>query len=663
MTTMTVYSTKNLRIGVTECLDEAIQLVHDVERAGRLFQAHTRWGKTLAIRLLAYCMNYGYVDPETGEMVSPTSSVHVLVTPGKHLVEQALDDKKWAKNLETYEMDAPVMRRCSIAATDNYRQISTNGERFFAVTIQQLMELDKSPLLRQWVEHVTWVYKRPPIFHFDEVHFNNEIKPWGELVVKVQGYGGKTIGWTATPQRADNGVIPGARVSVRGQTDGKETVLKGIRIDEHGERWAILEDRQVSVTDLIIHPDVTITFARGWNLKYILKVDPDFIDMALEQLNIDGSSEGAKMLSDLSASFIRKHGILRQVVEDPAFIRYCANAVARAFARYENPQVLIFSNADNKSTRGLDKHARLIKRIFQEEMPTLSMDIDTGNADDPGAAMKKFEDGGCDALVVKRMGAVGWDVPRIMIVVDLSVDRTAARCMQAWLRGATLNGSSVVFTLIMPQDELALDIFKSEIDREGGNAELKDIAPIGTREEPIQPDERPFFNMGEPEHGDFVDSDRNTASRDEKPIIDWFMKTFPTVSHYYTQPEIAGKIDGKFKVDGFPEDEPTERTDIRISDLQSTVSSNMDKYINGSGVYNSTTRCNSRNGLSWDDHIKQCWHTFRLRCGGYTRFPKDAKGDVVEIKKLRDIELLEEMKKQSTIMAETVRRENHKSTV
>lgn len=653
---VTKFSPLNLREGATSCLNEAVQMAYDKERPGRLIQAHTRWGKSLIVRWIAYCMNYGYIDPGTGEVVDPTSSAHVLATPGKHLVEQMLNSKKWAGNLRLFGIEAPEMKRCAIGSTSSHRQIGANGERFFAVTIQQLTELDKTSILREWISWMRHKYGLPVVFHFDEVHFNNEQKPWGELVTKVQEYGALTIGWTATPQRADNGLIAGARIRLIGQDNGIESIVKNIRTDENGERWATIEDREVAVTDYEMLPDVAITFATGWNMNYILKVDHDFVDVELSELGIDGSEENALRLSDLSSSFIRKNAILRTVVESTVFVRLAVQSALRHLRTFRtvNPtaQILVFSNSDTTASAKMDKHANLIKKIFESEAPELKVLIDTGNIDNPGKGMAAFENGECDVLIVKRMGAVGWDVPNISVVVDLSVDRTPARCMQAWMRGATVDDKYPfkLFALILPQDAPSNEIFRDQIDREGGVSTVKDVSIIGSREEKLDENQRPVFVVKDVGHGDFLDSDLNFAPREMLGTVDWFMNEFPAVKGNYSQAEIASKLGGHLSApngNGYTDDG---RTDKKADDLRSDVASNMDEYAR------MVLRYDPNNQAKYAMERKMLWGQLVDRCGGISRWPKDAGGQRVELKKINDLDLLEVMKNQSAIMLEHARR-------
>ena len=82
-------------------------------------------------------------------------------------------------------------------------------------------------------------------------------------------------------------------------------------------------------------------------------------------------------------------------------------------------------------------HARRVVDILKRISPQFKCIIATSAASSEGIkALQRFQNGEGDVLVVKQMGGVGYDVPRLKVELDLSVVRTAASFVQRVARVA-----------------------------------------------------------------------------------------------------------------------------------------------------------------------------------------------------------------------------------
>jgi hypothetical protein len=93
----------------------------------------------------------------------------------------------------------------------------------------------------------------------------------------------------------------------------------------------------------------------------------------------------------------------------------------------------------------------------------------TNKTDGPTAdALLSFNDDDVDVLLLKNIGRVGFDCPRLKVLGDFSTIRSEGKVAQTWLRVSTPY-DNIPGVIITPGDPTACDLFEKIVTHNGGD--------------------------------------------------------------------------------------------------------------------------------------------------------------------------------------------------
>ena len=269
-----------------------------------------------------------------------------------------------------------------------------------------------------------------PVFFVDEAHTGSVDNQWGTTAKYLQDAGAHLVLLTATPNRSDKTLISGFEYE-RVHTE-PTTVRRGQEL-WRGDRvtWRLL-------------PDHETTFAEAWaetppSLCYISRI-PIAVEMARFGFDADGE-KGITDLSGVPASHVRS--ALGSVVRDADVVTACCAKFVE-FLRDRRKAVpetagIIFVGNDLQDDTQDNAHARQVVDALLRFDRNLDIKVATSTSDEnPQGVIYDFQNGKGNVLIVKQMGGVGMDVPRLKVLLDLSTFRTESLYVQRICRVATV---------------------------------------------------------------------------------------------------------------------------------------------------------------------------------------------------------------------------------
>ncbi len=225
--------------------------------------------------------------------------------------------------------------------------------------------------------------------------------------------------------------------------------------------------------------------------------DPQF-DVELDTYREGETEPRRRWLSTLSGYEVREQ--LDAVVRDPQVIELGVRKMITGLEemRRANPgtaraAAIVYSVNDRPSER--NAHANRIRDEIRQQAPALktlivTMAMDDDFDTDAVAQLREFsrETSEWDVLIVKQMGAIGLNTPRLKVGLDLSAQRAKGPYIQRANR-TTRPWAGVYHAIyITPDDCLAKALFEELIEAHGGayvrTAEVVDSYEIPVDETP-----------------------------------------------------------------------------------------------------------------------------------------------------------------------------------
>lgn len=449
-----------------EGIPGSIQMIVDRHRAGEKatsIVAPPRYGKSDIIRLSSMEL------VQTG-----LASAALALVPWDNLADQLVEKDKTIPMTQRYmNQRLPSMPDLFVAGriktiSDSFHETSTL-QHLFTATIQ-LVNNQRVPFFQNWLSRCMFYGERPVVF-IDEGQLLSNSNEWGAIAQDVIDAGAHVVLLTGTPYRADSKPIPGFRVKVLSQENIERRISK--RINDKQIKKTTYEGTKA---EQILEANYEVTLKQAWEIKALCKVDTKWID---SKLDIDGET---KSLSEIKGCDATKH--LRSVVTnkktiDAAMQKAIEDMHDRRRAGMSDSAIIVVTasdiNGDDASDGEVNYHARMVKKRIKRIDPSLDVMIAT-QADDRAESkqkegkknLKKFSNGSGDVLIVKNMGTVGLDCPRIKTVVLLGTTRQLATWTQTILRGATTWGNVAYFTLILTDDEKNKNNWNFIVHGQGG---------------------------------------------------------------------------------------------------------------------------------------------------------------------------------------------------
>ena len=121
-------------------------------------------------------------------------------------------------------------------------------------------------------------------------------------------------------------------------------------------------------------------------------------------------------------------------------------------------------------------------------MTRLKFVVATGDESSGGLnALRKFQQGEGDVLVVKQMGGIGYDAPRLKVGLDLSLVRQPASYLQrvlrigrVWRYGTGEREMQMTAVYITPDDMEGAAVWQKFINDEHGETSLTNVEYVET---------------------------------------------------------------------------------------------------------------------------------------------------------------------------------------
>ena len=429
----------------------SIQVIVNRHKQGKTatsIVAPPRYGKSDIIRLSAMEL------VQTGHACAALALV-----PWDNLADQLVSTDKTTSMVQRYMTERlPDMPDLFVAGRikmihDTFHETSTL-QHLFTATIQ-LAKLNISAF-QSWVNRCMF-YGERPIVYIDEGHLLSSQNNWGDIAKVVIGSGAHIVLLTGTPYRSDSKPIPGFEVVTIKQEDIQRTISK--RIDDEKILVSFYEGLQ---TEQILKPNYEVTLAQAWAVGALCKIDTKWIDSTLE---IDSVEQNLSSLKRCEALRYLRPVVMNKKTIHASMVKAIEDMHARRCAGMRDSAIIVVTASDMSddedfSDGDVNFHARRVRDEIKIIDPTLQVLIAT-QADDKSekkqkagkANLKRFsEEGVGDVLIVKNMGTVGLDCPRIKTVVLMGTTRQLATWTQTILRGATTFGNVAYFTLILTDD-------------------------------------------------------------------------------------------------------------------------------------------------------------------------------------------------------------------
>ncbi len=492
----------------------------------------TRYGKSDVIKMGGL-----------GLLLDGLASYIVVLEPATVLAQQILDPSRMEASAQRYNVPSAIATGITRWVMNNspIRPFPPRDAKFVSLTVQ-MANLNRE-FFEDWIDHIKYQRMPVPVFFVDEAHTGSIGNEWGATATALQKAGAHLVLLTATPNRTDKTFIAGFDYEqVRTEPT---TVRRGMEV------W-----RGDRVTYRLV-PDHETTFSQAWAelppaLCYIAR-----IPIAVEMARYGFGENGEKAITDISevpASRVRS--ALAEIIRDDYVVKACCSEFVKSLKeRKQNfPAtagiVFVGNDLNREDDAETNSHARRVAEALRQFDKSLDIKIATSTYDeDPRGVLDDFQNGKGDILIVKQMGGVGMDVPRLKVCLDLSTFRTEALYVQRICRVATVwqptddpDDLVLTATYITPDDPFSEALFDNFIRREGGDAETVTPAELDyIRTETSQQQRLPdlYVPTGNTSIGHMKDTEQRTAEGSWLAPVRKLASVLPEVLNKRTEPELA----------------------------------------------------------------------------------------------------------------------------
>ena len=470
-----------------------------------------------------------------------------FVTPSSVLTAQLIDEEKVADMARRYQLGSlewlsvyPVEHkpahpfpRVHIAAMNI--QLANRNLQFFSELVKDT--IDRTGL-------------RPAVF-FDEAHTSSRENAWGNCIRTWQNAGAFLVVLTATPYRADKGRIPGFSYVPM----GNEPVTIRRRT---GERQITISEGFSQLYE--IKADYAATFRQVWDEEpspVLCKVTRRPYEVNLSRIDgLTGDLKETQVLSELTQEDTERN--LMRILKDQKVIGDGCFHLQRELSTRKSDApdaaAIVFVGNDDRELEDEDnKHARDVESALSTMAPELKVLRATSKDVDPDGVIRRFIRGEGDVLIVKFMGGVGLDIPRLKVCLDLSRVRTRAAFIQRLTRICTVwdptgKPEDLITTAdyISPADCFSAALFQALITDQGGDARELDTQDV-RNEDADYPEQEPlpdYFQVtGTDRPESFEDSDKRSTPGEKLDFAQRMAEAFPEIANRRTKNEIVERAE------------------------------------------------------------------------------------------------------------------------
>lgn len=625
------------RIGVAEAAEVIL------ERISRGLQTTTivlppRYGKSNLMRSVSIeAMHIGLVGAV------------VCLVPWVFLAEQ-LNYRNSVKQMERlHGMDqAPARPRASdydiLSGKINPRFYEDQPQRaWWTMTMAQACQESTRLILKSAATHFKDDEHRPLLVWIDECHLTSSGEDgWGEIARELSLAGAHLVLLTGTPERSDNVAPFGFKTIELDREDEEKWRRAAVQPEEDG-LVALEKISQQKVRNKLI-ADYKVSLKQAWSADILAGLFARYFTFKSDGEDVHDQSitEGRRSL----AAAVRKPEVIAQAVD--LMLDEMKNRRANAEGR--DTAAIVFVGSDRYTDNSIandekkDYECRQVKRIIEERWKRFfgtSADVKIATlGDDNGVKARKtivrfvgddIIPGEGDVIIVKQMGGVGLDAPRLKIGVDLSTTRSLSNTIQRWLRIATKYGKVRYGTMILPGDANTMALWEAIVREEGGQTSYDNLSVIDTKiVGTTEGDESPELTISEPARYGAIDTELRYVDVDEDLNVDAIFESDPSLAILLTRSKVADMIaKGLLKVPEKMVSPPSTMRDINqiIQDRLSTIHKYSKQLASRAAPYSESDTTND-----WVTALKQIMIQ-----------AKNFAGIAGELKTCRDINKLEAM--------------------
>ena len=409
-----------------------------------------------------------------------------------------------------------------------------------------------------WVAQEKREHGVPPVIYVDEAHTGSDSNEWGNSVSQLGQAGAFIVVMTGTPFRTDHRRIVGF--------DWKESEIKPVsisrpRVDAHGDHQVDIFEGQKTI--LTLEADFEYGLRQAWDVDKppsickLTRLPFDF-DLHTRDLVTD-SYLGQSALSQVHPS--RLAGQLGPMLREDKVIEFFADKLItqlkdRKLDAKDTAGIVLVGNDRPELDQRENDHAERVAEILFSIDPGIKTLIATSAESSQGTrALERFQrrnDG--DVLIVKQMGGVGYDVPRLKVCLDLSVVRTPTayiqrlcRIARIWRVSENQDEWQMTATYITPDDALGAALWQFFVTDQRGETSLTNVEFVQTVEKGDGDEggerKREAYSVGDLRDPDFYsDTNLQVSPGETLSIVQRLAKAVPPLQRIWTLPDMEKAI-------------------------------------------------------------------------------------------------------------------------
>ncbi len=485
----------------------------------------------------------------------------IILEPAENLRAQIINNASMHETADRYKLPYGLHRtwEAKSAITLPWPPGRNRDASFIAMTIQLASGPYNRVTLAQWVADQEAKNGAPVVVFIDEAHTASDQNSWGATAQALGDAGAIIVLLTGTPYRADKRPIAGFKVDpVR-----VDPVRIQTRVAEGGQQLVNIHEGHKVIGRLRVAYEHTLHDA--WNvdsppsLCKLTRIPLDFDLYTHDRLT--GEARPNTALSAVQPNRIR--GQLSRLLRNSHVVEVACKVFLRELylkqkATRQAAGIIFVGNNDNAEVDPMEREQALKVEDTLRKLAPFSLKVKVATNDQAAEAhraLKEFQDGDGDVLIVKQMGSLGYDAPRLKVGLDLSLYRQAASYVQrvmrlgrVWKYGPGEKDVMMQAVYITPDDMKGLALWNNFISGEGGDTELTNTELVETLiaqehdGEEATPAPQDYYTVADVRLADYSDTDGVQAAAETKPEVERVIEAWPPIQNAGSQPVIAEAI-------------------------------------------------------------------------------------------------------------------------
>ena len=573
-------------------------------------------------------------------MLQQLVSRALILEPAESLRHQIVDRQKMQEASDRYNLP-PVLGsgiqtyEAVTAPRSPFPPTRQANAAFISMSIQ--MANNHRHRLVQWIQWEIREKRVPPVVFVDEAHTGSSANEWGTTIRALREAGAFTVLLTGTPYRADRRPIEGFRWE-EGTTE--QVRLFRRRQGADGERLVDIHEGHRTALRLI--PDYEYSIRNAWDIENppsLCKMTRLPYDFELSNYGeVSQEYRGSNTLSQLQPTQLA--GTLGTLLRQDSVIEsFCNGLVTHLRNRqrgFRESAAIVFVGNDRAEEGEEDNwHANRFVEILETITREFKCVIATSTTGDGVKSLQRFQEGDGDIIIVKQMGAVGYDVPRLKVMADLSVVRSPTAYVQKVCRiarvcqaGETNQEMQMTAVLLTPDDILGAALWQNFIAAQDGETSMTNTEYVETKTAEAQEQgEREYVVVDSVRPGDiYSDTNMQVSPAESLDPVSRLVSEVPILERFMTWPDVEKNLDGFRRGLGIGEEEQISE-DIQSSQNDDDKNENVAESSGGAVVEdgNESQRTDQAGLTRLAGRLaeKRLGRTYRTGDPGYSRMIRD----------------------------------------